>query len=41
MWSGYSLYPTTYLRDEEKQILRSSPFFTVAPHVWDALGPPR
>jgi hypothetical protein len=26
MWSGYSLYPNTYLRDDDKQILMMSPF---------------
>jgi hypothetical protein len=27
MWSGYSLYPNTYLRADEKLILQTSPFF--------------
>lgn len=27
MWSGYSLYPATYLRDDEKAALMASPFF--------------
>jgi hypothetical protein len=27
MWLGYLVYPNTYLRDEEKERLRTSPFF--------------
>lgn len=42
MWSGYSLYPNTYLRDDEKQVLRGSAFFnSVAPTWWDTEGRPR
>ena len=26
MWNGYENYPDTYLRDDEKAILRRSPF---------------
>jgi hypothetical protein len=28
MWLGYTLYPYTYLREEEKAVLRALPFFT-------------
>ena len=27
MWLGYEDYPNTYLRDDERQVLRKSPFF--------------
>ncbi len=27
MWLGYTLYPYTYLREAEKEVLRASPFF--------------
>ena len=27
MWDGYTSYPNTYLRDDEKAVLRRSPFF--------------
>ena len=27
MWDGYGSYPNTYLRDDEKSVLRRLPFF--------------
>ena len=27
LWSGYESYPDTYLREDEKAVLRRSPFF--------------
>lgn len=45
MWSGYSNYPNTYLRDDNKATLRSSPFFGIqqrpASLQWDADGRPQ
>jgi hypothetical protein len=41
MWQGYSVYPNTYLRDDEKARLRGSPFFNpVTPALWDESGLP-
>lgn len=42
MWAGYASYPNTYLRDDEKQKLRESPFFRpITQSVWDEAGLPR
>ncbi len=32
MWAGYAQYPATYLRPDDKQILRASSFFDVPPN---------
>ena len=43
MWSGYTSYPNTYLRDEEKAALRASAFYpTLSPSLtmWDLSGLP-
>ena len=39
MWSGYALYPNTYLRDEEKAELLESPFIGFEGGVVPALPP--
>ena len=42
MWSGYSVYPTTYLRDDDKAKLAASPYFGREIHkLWDVFGKPR
>ena len=42
MWSGYSAYPDTYLRDDDKQKLAASPFFSASvQRLWDSFGMPR
>lgn len=42
MFSGWSLYPNTYLTEDDKQQLRGSPYFTPnAMTTWDERGLPR
>ena len=33
MWAGFYQYPATYLRADETQILRTSPFFPITPYT--------
>jgi hypothetical protein len=42
MFSGYSIYPNTYLRDDDKAHLAASPYFgSTIQRMWDALSMPR